>query len=142
MIRRLVISVMLILNAVAFAACSDEPSLLIQNGKIPCTITIDGDEEATLEENEIQSFTVGPGEHLIRAESTDGYYELDRRVNVEGKNQKVVKLVLHPNEKLTTSAYQGTFEVRLTEESYMNDERCEYGLLNFGRYRVENLLRF
>ena len=43
---------------------------------------------------------------------------------VEGKNQKVVKLVLHPNEKLTTSAYQGIFDVRLTEDSYMNDEVC------------------
>ena len=75
--------------------------------------TIDGDEEATLEENEVQSFTVGPEEHLIRAESTDGYYELDRRVKVEGKNQKVVKLVLHPNEKLTTSAYQRTFDSQI-----------------------------
>ena len=66
---------------------------------------------------------------------------MDRRVTVEGKNQKVVKLVLHPNEKLTTSAYQETFDVRLTEDSYMNDERCESGALTFGRYQLANLLR-
>src|SRR2546427_4333375 len=91
MILRLVISVTLILIAVAFAACGDEPSLLIQNGEYPCTVTIDGEEEVTLEAKEVQNFTVGPGEHLIRAESTDDYYELDRRVKVEGKDQKVVK---------------------------------------------------
>ena len=128
MIPRLVISVTLILIAVAFAACSDEPSLLIQNGEFPCTVTIDGEEEETLEAKEVQNFTVGPGEHLIRAESTDGYYELDRRVKVEGKDQKVVKLVLHPSEKLTTTAYQGTFEVRLKE---VNDGNCEAAAFNY-----------
>ena len=113
----------------------------IQNGEFPCTVTIDGEEEVTLEAKEVQNFTVGPGEHLIRAESTDGYYELDRRVKVEGKDQKVLKLVLHPSEKLTTTAYQGAFDVRLKEESYMNDGNCEAALLTIAEYRLVKLLR-
>lgn len=130
-----------LLTAILVSCSDDTATLLIKADEHACTATIDGDESAELEAYQVDDFPVGPGEHLFRAESLDGYYESERKVQVDRNNQKVVNLKLHPSDKLIQAAFEGEFEVRLREEAYMHDNRCQAQTFDFRKIPAGRLVK-
>jgi len=118
------VAAILLVETLSICGCSKRPEMLVQADDHPVKLSIDGSQVGTIDSNGFQKFGVSRGEHVVRAESLDGYYEWQEITNVETDAQKVIKLILSPSNNLLRAAYNRKFDVRVNRDTFLKDDYC------------------